>query len=145
MDCSNIIKVKALIWYSPILNLVGIWCCFTTQPPAGNLPNLGVSHHLEVIQISVQLRSHTGLVQVLSYPLFAGTHFTYPQWDGGLSQPPARLGREWVLNLGPVAWQSTALTQLVIANLISQYICEKVKNTCDKYEIALTLSSLCHH
>ena len=57
----------------------------------------------------MQLRSHTGLVQVLSYPMFAGTHFTYPQWDGGLSQPQARLSWEWVLNLGPVTWQSTAL------------------------------------
>ena len=41
--------------------------------------------------------------------MFAGTHFTYPQWDGGLSQPPARLSWEWVLNPGPVTWQSTAL------------------------------------
>ena len=32
----------------------------------------------------------------------AGTHFTYPQRDGGLSQPPARLSWEWVLNPGPV-------------------------------------------
>ena len=28
----------------------------------------------------------------------AGTHFTYPQGDGGLSQPPATLSWEWVLN-----------------------------------------------
>ena len=27
----------------------------------------------------------------------AGTHFTYPQSDGGLSQPPARLGRSAAL------------------------------------------------
>ena len=47
-----------------------------------------MSHHLEVIQISVQLTSQAGLAQVLSYPIFfAGTHFTYPQRDGGLSQP----------------------------------------------------------
>ena len=62
-----------------------------------------------MIQISVQLTSHSGLAQVLSYPMFAGTHFTYPQWDGGLSQPPARLSQEQVLNPGPVAWQSVAL------------------------------------
>ena len=41
--------------------------------------------------------------------MFAGTHFTYPQRDGGLSQPMARLSWEWVLNLGPVAWPSAAL------------------------------------
>ena len=29
-----------------------------------------MSHHLEVIQISMQLTSHAGLVQVLSYPIF---------------------------------------------------------------------------
>ena len=33
----------------------------------------------------------------------ASTHFTYAQRDGGLSQPPARLSWEWVLNLGLVA------------------------------------------
>ena len=47
-----------------------------------------MSHHLEVIQISVQLTSHTGLAQVPVLPyIFAGTHFTYPQRDGRLSQP----------------------------------------------------------
>ena len=103
------VKVKALIWYSPILNLVSIGWCFATNPPAGNSPNLGVSHHLEVIQNSMQLTSLTGLAKVLSYPMFAGTHFTYPQRDGGLSQPLARLSQEWVLNLGLVTWQSAAL------------------------------------
>ena len=39
----------------------------------------------------------------------AGTHFTYPQRDWGLSQSPSRLSREQVLNLGPVTWQSAAL------------------------------------
>ena len=34
---------------------------------------------------------------------------TYPQRDGGLSQPPARMSQEWVLNPGPVAWRSAAL------------------------------------
>ena len=29
-----------------------------------------MSHHLEVIQISMQLTSHAGLAQVLSYPIF---------------------------------------------------------------------------
>ena len=28
----------------------------------------------------------------------AGTRITYQQRDGGLSQPPARLSQEWVLN-----------------------------------------------
>ena len=39
----------------------------------------------------------------------AGTHFTYLERDGGLSQTPARLSWEWVLNPGPVTWWSTAL------------------------------------
>ena len=46
---------------------------------------------------------------ILPLPINADTHFTYPQRDGGLSQPPARLGQEWVLNPGPVTWWSTAL------------------------------------
>ena len=41
--------------------------------------------------------------------MFAGTHFTYPQRDGGLSQPPAMLSLDQVLNLGPVTRQSAAL------------------------------------
>ena len=39
----------------------------------------------------------------------AGILFTYPQRDGGLSQPPARLSREWVLNPGPLTGRSDAL------------------------------------
>ena len=39
---------------------------------------------------------------VLPY-VFAGTHFTYPQRGGWLSQPQARLSVEQILNLGPVA------------------------------------------
>ena len=39
----------------------------------------------------------------------ASTHFTYPQGDGRLSQPPARLSQEWVLNPGPLLGRSTAL------------------------------------
>ena len=63
-----------------------------------------------MIQISVQLTSHAGLVQVLSYPMFLLVlSLTYPQRDGGLSQPPARMSQERVLNLGPVAWRSAAL------------------------------------
>ena len=39
----------------------------------------------------------------------AGTHFTYPQGDGWLSHPPARLSQEWVLNPGPLTGKSAAL------------------------------------
>ena len=42
----------------------------------------------------------------------AGTHFTYPQGDGGLSQPPARLSQEWVLNLAWLFVWSIPLTTL---------------------------------
>ena len=63
------IKVKILIWYNPILYLFSIWWCFTTWPPTGNWSNLGVGHHPQVIQISMQLTSQAGLAQVLSYPM----------------------------------------------------------------------------
>ena len=39
----------------------------------------------------------------------AGTHFTYPQGDGELSQPPARLSQEWVLNPEPLTGRSAGL------------------------------------
>ena len=39
----------------------------------------------------------------------AGTHFTYPQGDGGFSQPQAGLSQEWVLNQRPLMGRSTAL------------------------------------
>ena len=39
----------------------------------------------------------------------AGTHFTYTQRDGGLSQPSDRLSQEQVLNLGPHMGRCTAL------------------------------------
>ena len=72
----------------------------------------------------MQLTSHRGLLQVLSYPMFAGTHFTYPQRDGGLSQLPARLSQEWVLNSGPVTWWSAALpTELSLLGYIHTYVC----------------------
>ena len=65
--------------------------------------------------------------------MFAGTHFTYPQRDGGLSQPPARLSWEWVLNPGPVTWQSAALpTELT----------RPVSTSQDTHEIAINTSNL---
>ena len=80
------------------------------QAPKRRKGRLGVSHDHEVILISVQLTSHAGLVQVLSYPMFLLVlSLTYPQRDGGLSQPPARMSQEWVLNPRPVTWWSTAL------------------------------------
>ena len=39
----------------------------------------------------------------------AGTHFTYPQRNGGLSQSLARLSQEWVLDLGSLTGRSAAL------------------------------------
>ena len=54
--------------------------------------------------------------------MFAGTHFTYPQGDGGLSQPPARLSQEQVLNLEPVTLQSAALpTELSKQDNVPEY------------------------
>ena len=51
----------------------------------------------------------------------AGTHFTYPQRDGGLSQYSARLSQEWALNQGPHVGRSTSLptdlSQLIYSNI----------------------------
>ena len=40
----------------------------------------------------------------------AGTQFTYPHRDGGLSQHLATFTQEWVLNLGPHTGRSTVLS-----------------------------------
>ena len=62
-----------------------------------NSPKHGVSNNLEVIEISVQFTFQAGLVQELSYPMFAGTHFPYPWRDGELSQPYLYSGKSmWV-------------------------------------------------
>ena len=67
---------------------------------------------------------------MLSYPMFSGTHFTYPQRDRGLSQLPARLSWEWVLNPQPLVWRPTALpTQL------SQPVMQKTKDMSSKRKI----------
>ena len=93
-------KLKFLV-YSVLEPAVGYLTTLHFKLPAGNSPNLDVSHHHEVIQISMQLTSHAGLAQVLSYPMFMLVlSLTYPQRDGGLSQPPARMSQEWVLNPG---------------------------------------------
>ena len=38
-----------------------------------------------------------------------GTHFTYPQGAGQLSQPHSMLSWEWILNQGPLVGRSAAL------------------------------------
>ena len=49
----------------------------------------------------MQLTSHAGLVQMLSYSMFLLVlSLTYPQRDAGLSQPRARMSQERVLNPG---------------------------------------------
>ena len=70
-------------------------------------------NHLLPSQLPGEHTGHTrlplGTVNLLGMHIIppltinAGTHFTYPQRDGGLSQPQAMLSWEWVLNLGPVA------------------------------------------
>ena len=48
--------------------------------PAGNSPNLGMTHHLEMIQISRQPTSHSGLALVLPYPMFCWYQFYTLVW-----------------------------------------------------------------
>ena len=67
------------------------------------------SSHLSSLGSIQATRLPLGTVNLLGMhiiPLLTindGSHFTYPQRDGGLSQPPARLSWEQVLNPGPVA------------------------------------------
>ena len=75
--------------------------------------------HLLPSQLPGEHTGHTrlplGMVNLLGMHIIppltinAGTHFTYPQRDRGLSQPTARLSWEQVLNLGPVTWWSAIL------------------------------------
>ena len=52
---------------------------------AGDSPNLGVTHHLEVIRADGQLTSHAGLVPSICPPyVFVSPNFT--PWYGGASQ-----------------------------------------------------------
>ena len=54
-------------------------------PLAGESPNLGVSHHLEVIRADGQLTSHAGLAPSICPPyVSASPNFT--PWCGGASQ-----------------------------------------------------------
>ena len=67
---------------------------------------------LESIQVTMLPLVTVNLFGMHIFPpitINAGTHFTYPQGDGGLSQLLARLSQEWVLNLGPHAGRSAAL------------------------------------
>ena len=74
-----------------------------------------------MIQISMQLTSHTGLVQVLSYPMFAGTHFTYPQRDEAESNPQSGWvgSRYWTQDL---SHDSPLLYQLSYPGRFVKYI-----------------------
>ena len=90
-----------------------------------------------MIQISMQLTSHAGLVQVLSYPMFLLVlSLTYPQRDGGLSQPPARMSQEWVLNPGPVTWRSAALpSRFWITEYFSSSRWQDLVSMLEKYSV----------
>ena len=112
----TLVKVKILIWYSPILYLVSIQWLLYNLNPSRNSPNLGVSYHLEVIQdqCAAYIPSRASASAVLPY-VFAGTHFTYPQRDGRLSQPLARLSGYWTLDL---SHDSLLLYQLSYPSLL---------------------------
>ena len=77
-------------------------------------------------------------MQVLSYPMFAGIYFNYQQWDGGLSQAPARLSWEQVLIPGPVTWQSTALPTELTWHVVKH----KNKNSSDMCKEQTSLMNL---
>ena len=63
--------------------MVSVALCNLTL--AGDSPDLGVSHHLEVIRADGQLTSHAGLAPSICPPfVFASPNFT--PWYGGASQ-----------------------------------------------------------
>ena len=116
-------KVKVWIWYNPIPLPCQYLVVLYNLTPVGNSPNLGVSHHLEVIQISMQLTSQAGLVQVLSYPMFCWYSYYLPTEGWKAESTPSQV--EWVWNLGPVAWWSialpTELSQLALTVYLETY------------------------
>ena len=70
-------------WLKPLY--VSRYYFSTTLPLAGDSPNLGVSHYLEVIRADGQLTSHAGLMPSICPPyVFASPNFS--PWYGGASQ-----------------------------------------------------------
>ena len=73
------------------------------------------SSHLNSLGSIQARRLPLGVVKIFGMyiiPLLTisvGTHFIYPQGDGGLRQPMARLSQEWVLNLEPLMGRSAPL------------------------------------
>ena len=89
------------------LKLVNLYSTYYNQAiPSSHLNSLG---SIQATRLPLDTVNLLGMHIFPPLTINAGTHFTYPQTDGGLSQPPARLSWEWVLNLGPVTCRSTAL------------------------------------
>ena len=90
---------------------------------AGDSPNLGVSHHLEVIRAGGQLTSHAGVVPNVCPPYVASPNFTpwYGEvaWSSHLAQGCYRTaGPSQVSHYGamPAGWSPIhVLTRLMIA------------------------------
>ena len=116
------LKVKVLIWYSTILHVLYIFSgTLQPNPPAGNSPNLGMSHHLggDSDQHAAYIPCRASASAVLPY-IFASTHFTYPQRDGRLSQPVecSTAGPSHVSHYGamPAGWSPIhVLTRVMMA------------------------------
>ena len=95
-----ILKVKVLIWNSPILYLVMYSVVLYNLIPHRELtqPWCESSPWGDSDQHAAYIPSRASASAVLPY-VFAGTHFTYPHRDGRLSQPLARLSGYWTQDL----------------------------------------------
>ena len=70
------VKVKVLLLYSATQLDQMVSVALYNLTLAGNSPNLGVSHHLEVIRAGGQITSHAGLVPSVCAPYVASPNFT---------------------------------------------------------------------
>ena len=109
-------KVKVIHLYSTLFRLCLIKsalhapCNFPAQAPSTVLflCEEEPPHPISTLRCIKAMRLPLGAVNLFGMHIIppltisAGTHFTYPQGDGGLSQ-------EWVLNPGPLTGRSTVL------------------------------------
>ena len=119
--CKGKVKVKFIHLYSTLFCWFLIKSAWHATPSSCTIncviPLWGgaTSFHLNSLGSIQAMRLPLGTVNLFGMHIIppltitAGTHFIYPQRDGGLSQHPARLSQEWVLNLGPHMGRSAAL------------------------------------
>ena len=120
-------KVKVLIWYNPrplpcwysavfynlttSRELTQPWC----ESSAWGDSDQPCSLHLK-----------QGLAQMISYPMFCWYSFYLPREGWKVESTPSQV--EWVLNLGPVTWQSAVLpTELIWLDKIYMKACVELR------------------